>query len=77
MNSAVELHGSLVENLRAAVQSSKRLQGRPVYPETLQFWVELLEMARDRQQETSLFDGRTVAALVAQLEIEIRRHLDP
>ena len=74
--STVELHGSLLENLRAAVQSSKRLQGRPVYPETMQFWNELLEVARYRRTETFSVDRAAVATLADQLELEVRRHRD-
>ena len=70
----MELHGNLIENLRAAIQSSKRLQGRPVYPETLQFWSQLLEMARRRPDEPFDFNGGEVTALAYQLEHEIRRH---
>ena len=69
---AMELDGSLVANLEAAVRSSQRLRGQRVYPETLQFWSELLAMAR--RVMGTMIDSETprIAALGDQLEAEIR-----
>ena len=68
----MELHGSLVVNLEAAILSAQRLRGRPLYPETLQFWSELLEMAR--RVLGTLIDSDTtwIASLSDQLDIEIQ-----
>ena len=72
----MELHGTLVENLQAAVQSAKRLQGQRVYPETLEFWSELVRLGRRRQDNAISFDAAAVASLTHQLELEIERHRD-
>ena len=72
----MELVGSLVENLRAAVYSSRRLHDQRVYPETLQFWIDLLELARNQQDKAVDSDGPAIVTLADQLEHEIGRHRD-
>ena len=42
----VELHGSLADNLKAAVRSAERLRGHPIHADTMNFWLELLSQAR-------------------------------
>lgn len=68
----MELHGSLIVNLEAAVRSAQRLRGQPLYPETLQFWSELLEMARRVMATMTDSDTPRIASLAGQLDIEIR-----
>jgi hypothetical protein len=70
----VELVGTLVENLRAAVHSSRRLRGQRVYPETLQFWIDLLELARTEQDTAAAPEA---PALADQLEHELRHRRGP
>src|ERR1700759_179847 len=48
----MQLYGSLADNLHAAINSNIRLRGRKVYPETVQYWQDLLHHAR-RQLATS------------------------
>jgi len=72
----VELHGTLIENLRAAIHSSKRLQGQRVYPETLRFWSDLVLIVRRRQDKAVSFDAAALASLADELEREIERHRD-
>ena len=70
----MELHGSLVVNLEAAVHSAKRLRDQQVYPETLQFWGDLLATAR--RVMGTMIDSETprIASLADELEAEIREH---
>jgi hypothetical protein len=42
----MRLHGSVANNLASAVQSARRLRGRPVHRDTLDHWRDLLEHAR-------------------------------
>ena len=73
----MELHGSLVANLEAAVLSARRLRGRRIYPETLQFWGEVLAKARDAAGTMVAPDLFTVAWLADELEVEIEAHRGP
>jgi hypothetical protein len=42
----MELHGSLLENLQAALRSMRRLQGHPVHQDTVAYWDKLIAHAR-------------------------------
>jgi len=42
----MKLHGTINSNLSDAIASAERLKGKPVYPETLTHWIELLFEAR-------------------------------
>jgi hypothetical protein len=68
----MKLDGSVTANLEAAVRSAQRLRGQKVYPETLQFWSELLATARHVMG--TMIDSETprIASLADQLELEIR-----
>ena len=68
----MKLDGSLISNLEAAVQSSQRLRGQPVYPETLQFWSDVLATARDVLGTTVASNVSRIASLANELEAEIR-----
>ena len=45
----MEINGTIVHNLRNAIKSAERLRGQPVYPDTLQFWRDLIRMARAKR----------------------------
>lgn len=47
----MKLHGTIFENLTAAVASAKRHEGRPVYTATLRLWTDLLQHARRLKAE--------------------------
>ena len=66
----MKLHGSIIENLSAAVQSAKRLRGQPVYNETLQFWRDLLAQGRAEKRANPVEQG-TIQHLVAKLQSEL------
>lgn len=62
------LHGSIADNLAAAIRSSRRLRGRPVHGDTIAFWRELLAKARAAEPSD---DTAQVADLAEQLEAEL------
>lgn len=68
----MNLHGSLVENLEAALESTRRLRGQRVYSDTIQFWNDLLETARRVLATVIDVNSPAVAALADQLEEELR-----
>jgi hypothetical protein len=65
----MELHGSIIENLQAALASAKRLRGHPIHKDTITFWRELIAQARaEMPQQTR---GAEIESLVATLEGEL------
>jgi hypothetical protein len=73
----MNLHGSLVENLEAALESTRRLRGQRVYADTIQFWSDLLETARRVLATVIDVNSPAVAALADQLEEELRGFVRP
>jgi len=70
----MQLYGSLADNLHAAINSNIRLRGRKIYPETIQYWQDLLHHAR-RQLATSTARYASVEEKLAdQLERVLRAH---
>jgi hypothetical protein len=63
----MELHGSITQNLQAAVESSRRLQGHPVHRDTLGFWSDLISEARVRRVRGEQLDMEAKLA-IAELE---------
>ena len=66
----MELHGSLAFNLQMALDSSKRLRGHPVHPDTLAFWSELIGAARARRA-MGVDPDPDVDRLIAEVETAI------
>jgi hypothetical protein len=73
----MNLHGSLVENLEAALESTRRLRGQRVYSDTIQFWSDLLETARRVLATVIDVNSPAVASLADQLEEELRGFVRP
>jgi hypothetical protein len=73
----MNLHGSLVENLEAALESTRRLRGQRVYSDTIQFWSDLLDTARRVLATVIDVNSPAVAALADQLEEELRGFARP
>jgi hypothetical protein len=73
----MNLHGSLVENLEAALESTRRLRGQRVYADTIRFWSDLLETARRVLATVIDVNSPAVAALADQLEEELRGFIRP
>ncbi len=70
----MKLHGSIQENLVAAVRSARRLRRQPVHADTLRYWDDLLHHAR-RELASGTGDRQSIEPLVAELEIEIAGRL--
>jgi hypothetical protein len=68
---AMELHGTILENLQNALASARRLRGHPVYKDTLLFWAELLTAARQERARATPAEAVRIEALVAHLESEL------
>lgn len=67
----MDLHGTITENLRAAIASAERLQGHPVYQQTLDYWRELIREARHRRDRVSKTDLPALDMLIARLETKL------
>jgi hypothetical protein len=67
----MELSGSIAHNLRCAVDSAKRLRGKPIYPDTVEFWRSLISHAALDQQRRTDGSGWVISELIAKLEKEI------
>ena len=70
----MEVHGSIAQNLRAAVESSRRLSGHPVYKDTLQFWAALIAEARSRRAAGEALDDAEVDEAIAELEVALAQN---
>jgi hypothetical protein len=67
----MELSGTIAHNLRCAIDSAKRLRGKRIHADTLDFWRSLISHAlRDQQRKTD-GSGWLISELVAKLEKEI------
>ena len=60
--------GSIHSNLRAALQSARRLKDYPVHPDTVDHWTQLVRVARS---EPSAMGSYKTRALMIDLEHEI------
>jgi hypothetical protein len=60
--------GSIHANLRAALQSARRLKDSPVHPDTVSHWASLVAKARTAESAMQSFKTRE---LVGDLEREI------
>ena len=66
----MNLHGSIQENLVAAVRSARRLAKHPVHADTLKYWDDLLHHAR-RKLVAGTGEWPLIEPLVIELETEI------
>jgi hypothetical protein len=71
----MNLHGSLEENLRAAVRSARRLRGHHVHADTLKHWGDLLQFARRDRPPGYPQQGHVLGRLIVDLETEISKRL--
>ncbi|HEY5711718.1 MAG TPA: hypothetical protein VIT38_07470 [Allosphingosinicella sp.] len=67
----MKLHGSVEDNLNAAVRSARRLRGQPIYPDTLCYWGELLDHARRDRPSEYPGENQLVGRLIIELEAEM------
>jgi hypothetical protein len=61
----VKIHGTLLNNLAAAVQSARRLRGHPVHRDTIGHWAQLVHYGR-----RELAGGSTEPILPLLLDLE-------
>jgi hypothetical protein len=66
----MDLHGSLAENLQAAVRSAKRHRKHPVHAETVKFWADLLQHAR-RLRAAGHDEALAIDPLLAELDLAV------
>jgi hypothetical protein len=71
--SDVRLHGSLVSNLEAAVDSALRHRGKLLYPDTLQHWGGLTRYAEKVLRTKIDTDSAAVRRLTDKLIAELAR----
>jgi hypothetical protein len=62
---AMDMYGSIANNLASAVRSARRLNGYPVHMDTLNHWRELLQHARREDAQGS---AESLDALIVELE---------
>ena len=76
----MRLHGSTEGNLISAIRSANRLRDRPVHADTVKFWSELIQHARNELSSCTALSSDALKRLVADLELEVarrpRRHPD-
>jgi hypothetical protein len=66
----MNLHGSIEDNLTAAVRSARRFRAHPVHADTIQHWNDLLSHAR-RELNGATEERAAVEQLVVELETEL------
>jgi hypothetical protein len=67
----MDIHGTILANLHAAIASSARLPGQPVYSDTLKYWTDLLAEAQRLRPDTDQRSVATLDSLVERLGAEI------
>ena len=72
----MDLHGSLAENLQAAVNSAKRHRDHPVHAETVKFWAELLQYARSLRA-AGHEEALAIDLLLAELDLAVAERCTP
>lgn len=66
----MDIHGSLADNLQAAIASARRYKGHTVHKETIAFWSELLQHAR-LQKAVGNEEASRIDLLLAELDAAI------
>ncbi len=72
----MDLHGSLAENLQAAVRSVKRHRNHPVHAETVKFWADLLQHARSLKAAGDE-EAFAIDLLLAELDLAVAGRCTP
>ena len=67
----MQLSGSIHANLRAALQSARRLKDGPVHPDTIEHWSMIVAIAKRHEASFSTRE------LISDLEREIHARLAP
>ena len=64
----LELSGTIHANLRAALQSARRLKAGPVHPDTVEHWTRIVALAK---AESAALGSYSTRELLSDLEREI------
>ena len=67
----MKLHGSITDNLIAAVESVRRHRNHPVYRETVKYWSDLLQHARQAKSGEGE-NLESIDALLAELDLAVQ-----
>lgn len=67
----MKLHGSTEGNLISAIRSASRLRERPIHGDTLQYWSDLIQHARNELSSCAALPSEALKRLVSELEIEV------
>jgi hypothetical protein len=70
----MELHGSLSENLSAALKSMRRLKGHPVHADTIDYWYSLVTHVRGMVRKGH--SSPEVKNLLAAVSLELAGRLE-
>jgi hypothetical protein len=68
----MKLYGTLAANLDAAIISARRFRRQKVYSETLRYWADLVELARQTLPADALANGHPIAVSADHLERELK-----
>jgi len=68
---AMKFHGPILDNLKNAIASARRLRGHPVYKDTVAYWNELIQEARRIQRESAYEQADLLEAATVSLELEL------
>ena len=71
---SMKLHGSVEDNLAAALRSARRLRGQRVHGDTLQYWRDLLSHAGRERVWTGLYPSNRRLRLMTELEAELAKY---
>ena len=67
----MKLVGSLEDNLAAAVESVRRHRSHPVYRETVKYWSDLLQHARQLKSDEGE-NLQAIDALLVELDLAVQ-----
>ena len=69
----MRLHGTIEGNLISAIRSANRLRDRAVHADTVRFWSDLIQHARNELSSHTALPPEALERLVAELEFEVAR----
>lgn len=68
---AMKFDGPILDNLKNAIASARRLRGHPVYKDTVAYWNELIQEARRIQRDPAYEQADLLEAAIVSLELEL------
>jgi hypothetical protein len=70
----MELHGSLTDNLSAALRSMRQLRGHPVHQDTIDYWYNLIAHARKTLRGAP--PSSDAAKILSEVSLEFAERLE-